>query len=109
MWRDDAASTALPSAALIHDLDTAVLRPPGLVAILGDRRERAEAARGQAPRVDAIARRQRRRHRLGAALRQADIVVELALIVGVADDEDLAAGMVGEELRHLGELRLGIR
>jgi hypothetical protein len=68
------------------------------------RRPRLQARRG-----DAVLAGQRRDDRVGAALRQREVAVDAAFVVGVPDDEHLERRIRLQQARHLGQLRAGFR
>src|ERR1700680_252443 len=92
-----------------HQFDPAIERAAGFGCIGTDRSEEADAGGAQPGLRDAIALRKLGRDGLGAAARQVEVVIEIALIVGVADDEDVELWLACEELRDLVERRAALR
>src|SRR6266849_7081092 len=105
-------SRPFPSSlpALRRDqLHPAVERPAGLSRVGADRREQADTGGAQPWLGDAIALHQLLGDRLGAAARQIEIVVERALAVGVADDEDVELRLARQQLGDLFQRRAAFR
>src|SRR5882724_9173069 len=88
-----------------HQLHTAVERAPGLGGVGADRREQTDTGGAQPRLRDAIALHELLGDGLGAPARQIEIVVEGALAVGVADDEDVELRLARQQLGDLFQRR----
>ena len=88
-----------------HQLHPPVQRAAGIVGVGAYRRKETNARSFQLRLRNAKILHQFSRHRLRAPPRQIEIVVVGALIVGVADDEDIKLRLAGQQLGDLFERR----
>ena len=91
-----------------YQFHATVQRAAGFGGVRADRGEKPDARGAQAGLRDAIGLHQLRGDRLGAPPRQIEIVVERALAVGVADDEDVELRLAAQEFRDLLQRRAAL-
>ena len=91
---------------LLHQFDPPVFGTTVLVVVGCNGRQHADSRGSEPRRGDPVCCRQVLHDRGGPPLRQPDVVVEGADVIGVPDDEELQCGILFQQLGDLLERRL---